>query len=392
MAAIIRYLKSSITPFGLPAFFILISIYQVVTTTKPYPYSISIVLLLLITIFLALFRKPRWIIYTFLLMALTVYIFVFVHIISKYEQDSSSTRDDAVEIAARATLNGENAWNKDVGPPITTGPTSILLALPFVFWFGEINWLTFIFWMIFFLILLGNDLIYQNHSWPIMVLFLILGHFGFEHTLFWGLDELYYPFLYLTLAYYLSKRGNYLIVGMLLVAVLLSRFSYFFMIIGFGFWYLFNFPINRRHIFKMIIGGVIGSLVILMPFIIIGGEDIWNNNPWNLAFAISGTAWPDTNLFFRLLNHLNNKIGSEAMRWTKLFSVLLIMFPSSWGLRLLKVEHPFWHITLGAFLAHTLVWLPSHLPMDYALIFVLPAMLAISNTPMNSSLEGSTSV
>jgi hypothetical protein len=41
-------------------------------------------------------------------------------------------------------------------------------------------------------------------------------------------------------------------------------------------------------------------------------------------------------------------------------------------------------MAFGAFLAHTIVWLPAHLPMDYnILIFILPAMLAIANTPLN---------
>jgi len=382
MAASIRYLKSSTIQFGLPSALILIFIYEIVTKSIPYAYSVWIVLLLLMTIVLVLFRSPRWIIYAFLLITLTVHIFVFVNIVSKGDQDPGSTRDEAVEIAARATLHGENAWNKDVGAPITTGPTSILLALPFVFLFGEINWLTFIFWMVFCLVLLWNDLIYQNHSWPIMVLFLILGHFGFEHTLYWSLDELYYPFLYLTLAYFLINRGSFLIVGMLMAAVLLSRFSYFFMIMGFGFWYLFSFPFNGHHIFKMGAGFVLGAVIILLPFVIIGVKDFWNNNFWILAYNISGAPWPDTNFFFRLLNHLNAQIGPDAMRWVKLGLVLSLMVSLSWGLRFLKVIHPFWHVTLGAFLAHTIVWLPAHLPMDYALIFVLPAMLAISNTPL----------
>ena len=381
MASCIRYLKSPTRQFGLPIALILIFIYDIVTKSNPQVYSLWIVLLTLITLILALFRGPRWIIYVFLFIALTVHIFVFVNILSKGDQDPGSTRDEAVEIAAKATLNGENAWNKDVGAPITTGPTSILLALPFVFLLGEINWLTFIFWMVFYLVLLRNDLIYQNQSWPILVLFLILGYFGFEHTLYWSLDELYYPFLFLALAYFLINRGSFLVVGILMAAVLLSRFSYFFMIMGFGFWYFFSFPFNGHHIFKMGAGFVLGAVVILLPFVIIGGKDFWDNNFLILAYHISGAPWPDNNFFFRLLNELDGQIGPEAMRWVKLGLTVSFMAPLSWGLRILKVPHPFWHITCGAFLAHTIVWLPAHLPMDYALIFVLPAMLAISNSP-----------
>ena len=382
-----NYLKSPIRFFGIPVALILVYIYEILTKPDPYPNAFGVVLLLVITVCLIIFRRPRWITYAFLLIALTAHIFVFENLISKGEQDPVSTRDEAVEVAARSILDGQNAWNKDVGAPITTGPASILIALPFIFMFGEINWLSFLFWMIFSLILLWFDLRHQNNSWPVMAMFIILGYFGIGQTLYWSLDELYYPFLYLTLAYFLVGQGNFFIVGMLTAAVLLSRFSYFFMIIGFGLWILFNFPLNGRHLFKMGLGFILGAVAILLPFVIVGGKDFWINNSWNVAFNISGGTWPDNNLFFKFLNHLNTQFGPVAMRWVKLGLTLSFMIPLSWGLRLLKVPHPFWHITFGAFLAHTIVWLPVHLPVDYALIFVLPAMLAISNTPINDSFD-----
>ncbi len=386
IAESINYLKSPKGQFGLAIALIFIFIYEILAKSNhPYPYSNWIVLLLIMTIIAAIFHSPRWIVYAFLLTMLTIHLLLFVKIISKGEQDPSSSRDEAVEVAAQTILHGENAWNRNVGAPITTGPTSILIALPFVLLFGEINWLSFLFWMVFYMVLLRGDLIYRNQSWPIMVMFLVLGYFGFEHTLYWSLDELYYPILYLVGAYFLINRNNFLSVGVLIAAAVLSRSNYIFMVVGFGFWYIFNSQVNRHNILKILLGCFLGGVVILLPFIIIGGKDLWVNNPWNLAFAISGTAWPDTNFIFKLLNHLNTQIGPGAMRWVKLGLTMSITFPLSWGLRLLRVQHPFWHITLGAFLANTIVWFPAHLPMDYALIFVLPAMLAISNTPTDSA-------
>jgi len=374
------YLKSPIRCFGLAALLICINLYSALVSVKPYPLTIYIVLLLASLIIAALFRSPRWVAYTILLGALVVQLFAFVHIVANGTQDKLSNRDTAVEVTAQALLHGENAWNADAGTEISTGPASILLAIPFVKIFGAINWLSFGFWLSFFLILLYCDIRYRNNTWPIMVMVFIMGLFGFDHTLFWSLEELYYPIIYIALMYYLFVRKRVWGVGALWALSILTRPSYAFLAIGFLFWYFFNTPFSKREFTRMGLSFLLTFLVVLLPFVIIGGNDILLRNPLGLAFKFSGGGWPETNFIFHYLNHLGEQIGVKGMRWAKLFFSLSFMFLLSWRLRLMKIRHPFWHITAGALIAHTLVWLPAHMPYDYILIFVLPAMLAISMT------------
>lgn len=383
------YLKSPIKQFGLAATLICVSVYQVFTNPNPYAYSIYVTLLIVFAAVAAAVRAPRWMVYTLLLIALIVRLYVFVHIIANGEQDKDSTRDAAVEVTAQALLHGENAWNANPGVGVTTGPTSILLALPFVFLFGEINWLSFWFWLLFFLVLLWCDVRYRNRTWPMLAMIFVLGLFEFEYTLYWSLEELYYPILYFALAYLCAVRGQWYVVGALLTASILSRPSYIFMVMGFAFWYLFYFQLDQRHLLKMGAGFSIGSAVILLPFLIVGGRDLWVNNPWRFAVDFSGTAWPGTNFLFRALNYLNAYLGPGAMRGVKLIVTLLVTYGMAWSVRR-AVAHPFWHIALGAFLAHTLIWLPPLWPRDYALIFVLPALLAIALTPPTNLIEKNT--
>lgn len=265
---------------------------------------------------------------------------------------------------------------------VTTGPTSILLAVPFVGAFGQINWLTFIFWALFFLFLLACDVYLRNNSWATFVLVFVLGLFDIDHTLYLSLEELYYPILYLALAYALTTRRQWWWIGALLAASVLSRPSYLFLLLGFGLWYVFSLSFNWREVMQMGLGFVLGGVIILLPFVVIGGGDLWANNPWRYAVNFSGATWPETNFIFSSLNQLNAQIGADVMRWVKLGLTLLLLTGIAWGLRRANVRHPFWHITAGAFIAHILVWLPAHLPKDYSLIFVLPAMLAIAMTPV----------
>jgi len=300
--------------------------------------------------------------------------------------DKLSNRDTAVEVTAQYLLHGKNAWNADVGTEISTGPTSILLAIPFVKVFGTINWLSFGFWLSFFFILLYCDIRYRNNTWPVMVMIFVMGLFGFDHTLFWSLEELYYPIIYIALMYYLFVHKNLGGVGALWALSILTRPCYAFLAIGFLLWYFFSASFNKREFTRMGLGFVFTSLVMLLPFVIIGGSDMVIKNPWRLALKFSEAGWPDTNFIFHYLNQLGEQIGVKGLRWIKFSLSLLIMFLLSSRLRLMKIRHPFWHITAGAFVAHTLFWLPAHLPYDYILIFVLPAMLAISMTRSQDSV------
>lgn len=372
------YLKTPTRQFQIPALLIGLGTYSVFTSQQPYLYSGLVVLLILMAGTCVVFRQPRWIVYLWLFLALIIRLVVFTLIISKQDQDSLSTRDAAVEVTAQAMLRGENAWNANPGVGVTTGPTSILLALPFVALLGEINWLTFGFWLTLFSILLWADVKLKNNTWPTLVMFFITGEWYFEHTLFWSLDELYFPMIYLIAGYWLALRQKWFWVGVMLTASVLTRPSYIFLILGFGLWQLFNNQFTRRNLLQQTLGAVIGAIIIISPFIVIGGADFWINNPWRFAFDFSGAAWPNTNILFQTLNQLNSEVGPQMMRLIKLGVTILILAIFSIGFKRRFLHHPFWHIMISSLLAHTIVWLPAQWAPDYALMIILPAVIAIA--------------
>lgn len=386
----LRYLQSqlSVTWSGWLMLLIGFHVYTLLTNPEPYPHSIYIALLEIVIAVIVLLRRARWLVYTLLLIALVIHLFSLTHIVSEGAQDSGSTRDDAVEVTTSALLRGENAWNANPGVPATTGPTSILLAVPFVSVFGKINWLSFGFWLALVLILLWYDIRLRNDTWLILSALFLLGWLGLEHTLYWSLEELYYPILFFPAAYALAARKREWGIGALAAAAIWSRLNYAFLWIGFGLWYLSTFSLDRRRAFGMSLGFVIVSLIILLPFVLIGKEDLATANPWTHALGFSIASWPNTNFVFHMLNQMSMQLGAETLRWLKLGVTLLLIFGAAWRLNIAHTSHPFWHVAIAAFVAHTVFWLPAYpWSRDYALMFVLPAMLGISMTPTKSALN-----
>jgi|YNPBryantNP2012_1023418.scaffolds.fasta_scaffold26070_2 hypothetical protein len=378
-----RYLQSpmSVMASGLSVLLIGVNIYGIITNPEPYPLALVIVLLESFAVVGILLRRSRALVYVILAIALTIHLFTFTQIVANGTHDAGSTRDDAVEVTARALLRGENAWNVNPGVPATTGPTSILLALPFVLLFGQINWLSFGFWIVFFLVLLWCDIKSRNDTWGVFVLFTLLGLFGLEHTLYWSLEELYYPILFFALAYVLALQRQEWGIGALMAAAVLSRTNYAFLLIGFGLWYVSRYSLDARSIVRIGLSFFITSVVILAPFVLVGREDLVSNNPWKHALGFSMANWPDTNVAFRALNQMGTQLGADLLRWLKLGVTLLLIFAVAWRLNLAKLSHPFWHVAAAGFIAHTVFWLPAYpWSRDYSLIFVLPAMLGIALT------------
>jgi hypothetical protein len=72
-------------------------------------------------------------------------------------------------------------------------------------------------------------------------------------------------------------------------------------------------------------------------------------------------------------------MSPAAIRLFKQILALLMLVGMAWGARRWRFSHPFWHVAVAAFLSHTIVW-HCPLPLDYALIFVLPAYFAAALT------------
>ena len=324
-------------------------------------------------------KFPRWTLYVLLLLMVFVQVAYFTQIISKLDHDEFSTRDAAVEMTTQAFLQGKNPWNNvlELGVPATTGAASILFALPTILAFGEINWLAFFFWCVFFLILLIGDIQERNNTFPILVMLFVIGIFGFTHTLFWGLEEFYFPYLFVMFAYWSIIRCRYILSGILLMIAVLFRFNYVFIILGFLMWYSLNKEFSIKIFLKIGVGAIIGTIIILTPFILVGGRDFLESNPFTLAFAMSGLAnWPANNVFFRLLNFLGRNVGEDWLRIIKLVIVVVLLSIASINLR--RLHHPFIHITFAAFLSISVFWISPEVPNDYILLIIIPAFIAIS--------------
>jgi hypothetical protein len=384
----VTYLRNPIQAFGIPTLLICVAIYQAVVDVQPYPLAYIIAILLALAATFVFLRAPRGVVYAILAIALIVYLAVFIFVVSNGEHDRHSTRDEAVELAAQAMLEGSNPWRVELGVPVTTGPSSILLALPFVAVFKQINALSLLFWLAFFAALLVADLLAKNNSWPVLVTLFITGVFGVRHTLYWSLDELYFPVLFMTVAFWVIRKDRWLWGGSLLAASVLARPSYGFLVIAFGLWLLFEGRFTTRKIGMVLLGGALAFVVILLPFVILFGGDLISHNPWRPALAFTAMNWPATNPIFQLLNRSAEKIGASGMRWVKLGMVLLPLVAISWGLRRARVAHPFWHLTIAALLSHFLVWLPAHLPDDYILMILLPAMLGVAHQVEPEEMKG----
>lgn len=303
-------------------------------------------------------------------MALAIHVVAYVQIVANGAHDPQSTRDTAVELGAMALLRGENPWSVDLGVPMTTGPTSILLAAPFVAVFGEINWLSCGFWFAFFGALLWFDVRSSSNAWPALVALFLLGVLDFDYTLYWSLEEFYFPVVYLAAAYALATRSRWFFVGACLAAAVLTRPNYLLHAMAFALWYApTDEPDRRRHGAQIAAGFVLASALILTPFLVVGGSHFVAENPWRTALHFGAGGWPEYNPLYRGLNELG--IGPL----TKGFAALGAMVATSWALR--GAAHPFWHLVVAGLAAHTFVWVPlsPYAAKDYSLIVVLPAML-----------------
>jgi hypothetical protein len=387
-----NYLHAQIDKYGLPALLSTVYMYGVLTNPDPSPFSFDVLVLVCLAGLFVMARLQRWTVYALLALALIVLYYAFVLVIAKGSQDLQSTRDFAAETTAQSFLQGQNAWkDSNENLLLTTGPTSVILAVPVVWAFGEINWLSFGFWVLFSALLLGFDLQKRNGTWPLLAMLILAGSYGFDHTLFWALDELYYPFVYLALAYIWGGQRRWLLVGAMFAACILTRSNYAFLLMGMVFWWLFDKRLDRAALIRMSAGFAVTGIALVTPFILVGKQDFWVHNPWQAALEFSQLNWFDSNAVFRALNHFGQVIGPGLARWFKLLASAGIIGLLAWLLKRHRLAHPFWHVAVGSLVAHTFAWLPvppRQFPLDYSLMIVMPAMLAIALTPSTNENIG----
>ena len=374
------YLRAPARRTALPGALLLATLYAVLT--RPRPHATLLVLALGAAGAALAARGPRALAYALLLIALAVHVHGATQIEARGPDDAQSTRDDAVEQGARALLAGGNPWQVDPGAPPTTGPTSLLLALPVVVLFGDVNWLATVFWLAFFGVLLCADLRHENDTWPVLTLLFLLGPLGFAHTLRWSLEELYWGSLLLVLAHAACVRGRPALAGALLAGTVLSRLSYLWPMLGFLAWYAGRADAGHRVAARLAVGFLAGSAVVMAPIALLAGGDVGRHSFLTEALRLGGYPWPDTAWPYTWLNRLHAALGAPVMRVARAALGVAGVAAASAALRVWRPAHPYWHVTAGAFIAHGLVWAPGvNLAQDYALFFVLPAFLAMAETP-----------
>ena len=383
-ASLTDYLKSRKLPIAVLLMLSFGLLYQSITgmgiRDAPVAYLRYSFYALLLVLALLVFRSPRWTIYAAITIVLIIHLYFYTQIISKLDHDAASTRDNAVEMTTKAFLRGENPWNHltELDVAATTGPASILLAIPFVLIFGEINWLAFLFWLLIFVILFSGEFIERNNAFPFLTLLFLTGLFGFTHTLYWSLEELYFGYLFIPLAYWSVNQQRFFLAGAFLAIPVLIRLNYVFVILAFLLWYMFTSTFKPINLLKLGLGAAIASLVVLVPFVWVGGKEFLAHNPFTYALSMSGSeTWPSNNIFFRGLNFLGRNLDAWSMRFIKLgiisgsTLIAAILFKN--------IQHPFWTITVAAILTQTVAWF-SQIPADYVLMIVLPAFIAIAFT------------
>ena len=375
-----RYLGGPAILSPLASGLCLFLIYQQVF--EPHTYSVAILYALVMALLSQALGARRWALYVLLLAALGFQLCYLTHELANGPQDATSSRDEALEGTARALLQGRNAWSgvTPLGAQATTGPASILLALPFVAVSGEVNGLSFLFWAAFFAMLLWFDLERRNDSFSLLTVLFMTGALGFQQTLGWSLDELYYPYLFFGLSYVCLRRGWFVASGALLASTVLFRASYVFTVVAFVGWLVLAGPRTRREFVRLAAGGVAAILLVLTPFVVIGGQEFMTLNAFTVAYGMSGAnQWPPTNPIFGGLNFVAANVGPL---WLLLVKLALIGGAlTAVSRRLRAVDHPFWHIAVAGLLTYTVVWHPDQRGVDYALAVVLPAFMAIACAP-----------
>jgi len=317
-------------------------------------------------------KTPRWAWYSAAVCGILLFLAWATFVDANGGHDAASDRDDAVEIAATAVLNGTNPWSQRsiLGLPITTGPTSVLMAVPVMAVFGGINVMTFAIWGMFILLLAFADIRHRNNTFFTACLLLFFPWFGFRHSLHWSLDELYFAAILSPLLWLALSRKKLVIAGGIGGAMALARLSYAPAVIAVGFWWILKERPPVKHLLRVAIGGSSYVLGMLGVFWLIGGHEFLEKNFWRNSKmgALHNESNPVSSTLSSALEALpKGTVGSTAL-------VLGITLLASFAMR--RLPHPFYHMAVASVLAHTIAFSPGY-PMDYQLIFLIPALYGL---------------
>lgn len=373
-----QYLES---PVSIPAFGTLLLLFYVYLNQRTDGIPAIVIAIFVVVGVMALLRLSRRAVYAVVLAGMLGVMGHAVLVTANGDQDAYSDRDDAVEIGASALLHGENPWNHKsiLGLPITTGPSSLLLAIPFVMTTGHINVLTVLVWTAFLVFLAVGDIRYRNNTLLKLCLLMAFPFIGFLHTWNWSLDELFYPAVLMPVLWLMFKRDRLVWAGVLAAFIALSRLSYLFAVFAIGIWWCLGGQRSRREYARIAAGVALFVLPVLALLLVIGGSDFLHANFMHTA-QVRGMAEQD-HWLGRLIPGWMPWMPKSAMGNGMLAAALVLAAGA--GMR--RVPHPFFHAGFAMFLAHTLCFNPGPAVYDYILAFLIPLMYGIAFDPGNAA-------
>ena len=322
--------------------------------------------LLFFGMLLYLLRPPRIVISAAVAMVVFIAMFKAVVRDGRGPNDRWADRDDAVEISAKALLRGENAWSQttQLNLPITTGPASVLMALPFVLASGDISKMTLTFWALFVLGCFCLDLAYQSGRFPLACLLMLVPLAGFAHTWVWAMDEIAFAMVLVPLAWIGVEKRSPFLLGVFCGIALLVRLSYVLpaaAVVTFVF-----FKLGWRSALKVCAWSLATAIAIILPFVLVAPAAFFQSNYIHVALQIQAgsglTAVSAANNWTHLVVQFTKVLEAMSPEFLRRFSVpilsLTIVILAAWRSSA-DAAAVLGLVTLAAVLTLTFVMVPA---------------------------------
>jgi hypothetical protein len=339
-----------------------------------------VALLTLALLVAQLARAPRWVTYGLLLVGFACVVGHDVFVAATGQQDPGADRDDAVEIACRAVLHAHNPWSKHtpLHNPISTGPASILVALPFVALTGGIVSLTFLFWMLVAGCAIAGDRARRRDAAVVMIQLLQLGLFDTHTMRYWALDELSFAVPLFLVAWQLAIRRRYALTGVILAATLLWRASYALPVLGFLAWLRWEADASWRRIARVVVACAATCAATALVLVACFWRTIGHANP--IGIALDKAVWPveGGSDLTAVLGWLSEHVSSRILGPLRVAFAGVLVVGGGRLLARLRLATPLAYVTLGNLVAFTVVHYAGRFADNFSGPVVISAVLAIA--------------
>lgn len=379
-----RYFSGNTTLTGFGFLLIFLQIYKTFyVNDQVYAVFRHAMLFLTMLLSLSLITKAsKYVTYGLMLVALLLNIACYTLKISDDPAiDRLADRDEMVEIAARGLMDGKNPWtlSTQLGTGFTVGPASVLIAIPAVLFFGKINILSFVFYILLTCYLLYNDYKNKNESFIVAGLIMLNGSFYLQNAMYYSLDEHFFPVLYFVVAYELCIRNRSFGAGLVLSLTYLSRLSWTLPLLTFLMFYGVHWESDFRHVRSLLTGLLIGSVIILFPFlVIVGPSSLAANNSFLTNMQLAGAGGViDANSIMSYLDHAGTVYGIKSSYLKSLTALGVMVSLMVIAYRYARLQSLFLYLGFSSLLSFTVIHCPLK-PTDYALAIVLPGIIHIS--------------